>query len=109
MSSFGRGIGLTEEFDLRLSTGGDVKIVEESDELSKDLALFAAVTLDDHRGGPNTPEYHRELRVRARDALLADDRVQNVESIDVDGDGDTAVIDATIVTEDETVDLVFEV
>jgi len=78
MAEFGKGLSLDENFDLQLSSVGDIDSAEGIDELQKDLAVQVAFTLRNIIGQPDSPELASEIRSRSRKVIEADERVNEV-------------------------------
>jgi len=78
MAEFGKGLSLDKNFDLQLSSVGDIDSEEGIDELQKDLAVQVAFTLRNIIGQPDSPELASEIRSRSRKVIEADERVNEV-------------------------------
>lgn len=112
MAEFGSGPSLDENWDLYVdSSSGDLAISDGPEELRKDLAFNVGIYLRQFVGDYITPGLQSDIRVGARDVILSDPRISEIQSIEVSkpaSNSDDLSIDVTALTVEGTeIDEVF--
>lgn len=77
--NLGSGLYLDQNLDFDPSTTGDLRTVDGSDELQKDLAFQLLIVLSDYIGPPLTPGTRSEIKSLTVDTILSDSRVQDLD------------------------------
>lgn len=113
MSELGSGLSLDEQWDLYVDkSSGDLASDRGTDEVEKDLAFILGRALSDVAGDFIDDGKAGDIRLSVRKLVLADDRIDTVENIDVRQetiDDELKIqVTATTVT-GETIDNVFTV
>lgn len=110
MVEFGSSPSLDEDFDLVIDDTGDIQCtIQErppSEELGKDLGFLIASSLDKRTGSPVIPVKNAALKGAIRDVVIADPRVDQILTLELeqaprtdDEDGNPSnevVVDLTI-------------
>jgi hypothetical protein len=78
MSDEGTGLSLDQNFDLVISSVGDLEKEDGLDELEKDLAMQVAYTLRNAIGQPDSTELSSQIKSLSRRAVEADVRIDEV-------------------------------
>lgn len=107
---FGSGIALDRQWDLVLDGTGDLAATFGVNELEKDIAFNVATRVTEEIGSKKDESAYSSIKAVVVDVLSADSRVRRVQSVSVnDGGVDTASVEATVLTESDEAELVFEV
>jgi len=78
MSDEGSGLSLDQDFDLVISSVGDLEKEDGLEELEKDLAMQVAYTLRNAIGQPDSAELSSQIKSLSRQAVEADVRIDEV-------------------------------
>lgn len=106
--SLGSGIKLSEEkqiddqtvnWDLVIDNTGDISAEFGVDELAKDLAFQTASQLDAYLGAPLDETFKGRIRVKAKNIILQDPRIDSVPQLSVESDDDTITLEVTALVE----------
>jgi len=77
--NLGSGLYLDQTLDFDPSTTGDLRTVDGSEELQKDLAFQLLIVLSDYIGPPLTPGTRAEIKTLTVDTITSDSRVDTLD------------------------------
>jgi hypothetical protein len=77
--NLGSGLYLDQELDFDPSTTGDLRTVDGSEELQKDLAFQLLIVLSDYIGPPLTPGTRADIKSLTVDTITSDSRVDSID------------------------------
>jgi hypothetical protein len=111
MTDFGAGPYLTQDLDWEVTNTGDIRTTQGTQELQKDIALFAIAALQPILGQPESTETRGRMTAIVNDILNADPRVDKVVNVNVRfiGSRNEAEVVADVITDNSEQQLVFEV
>lgn len=97
----GGGMQLDDDWDFAIDSTGDIKTVQGVPELEKDLAFRSTVALQPYLGQPIDNTLAEKLRNILRQAMLDDERIAEVNSIEFEQvQRDQLDVDVTVTTAD---------
>lgn len=111
MTDFGSGPFLSRNLDFEVTSTGDIRTVNGTEELEKDIALQSLIRLQDIIGSRQTPRTRAVIRSRVNEILVVDPRIEEVLNTTVRfvQGKDSAEVVTTVVSDNSEQELVFNV